>query len=253
VLEGDFDFKVARQDYYLSKQERMVQHLILQQARHKFLLSAMDKESTMLDKLRDGLTATLQDMSEFREEVEERQDELETLGKLQTADQRQTLDSRDSFVLRLNTMLGEFAYAPNNFRLSELASEVVANMQSATAKHQDGQQQLRQEQAQVVERLVELVEGMEKIVFAGKSVAVNTPPEFESKLQVLTGRKDQLRHEVGTLETDVESTYENFQLLPENRQYERQLFVDFFTDPAHMKEKFEEQQQRVEAHDIMQR
>ena len=71
VLEGDFDFKVARQDYYLSKQKRvmtlpwpavhsavilmryvvfaqMLQHLTAQQARHKFLIVAMDAETAML-------------------------------------------------------------------------------------------------------------------------------------------------------------------------------------------------------------
>jgi len=105
VLEGDFDFKVARQDYYLSKQQRMLEHLAFQQARHKFLFATVQSETRKLERLEDIVSATISEMSLFQGEMNARQEEIEHLGKIQPIDQRQTVDARDNFTRRLNCML----------------------------------------------------------------------------------------------------------------------------------------------------
>ena len=38
VLEGSYDLRLARQDYHLAKQDRVLHHLLSQKSRHEFLI-----------------------------------------------------------------------------------------------------------------------------------------------------------------------------------------------------------------------
>lgn len=44
VLEGSYDLRLARQDYHLSKQDRMLHHLLSQKSRHEFLVKCFEAE-----------------------------------------------------------------------------------------------------------------------------------------------------------------------------------------------------------------
>ena len=175
ILDGDFNFKVARQDYYLSKQKRMLQHLTAQKARHKFLLVALHSESQQLEKLQDILSATVTDMNSYQQEMDSRQDEIEHLAKLQPIEQRQTVDERDTFTRRLNCMLD------NNSSKTSLASStdtatVAIKLQERERHLRGNQEKVHDQRALTTLKLEELVNSVESVIFpSSNTVAVNTP------------------------------------------------------------------------------
>jgi len=165
VLEGDFDFKAARQDYYLSKQQRMLEHLAFQQARHVFLLATIQAETTMLNKTHNIVSATIADMVEYQQEMDSRQEEVDHLAQMQAVDQRQTVDTRDTFTQRLNHMLGgsaqgEAALAPASFTLSS-----VNDWKNKAGALQEKRNAMQTHRQGTIKTLEELVKGFEAQVF----------------------------------------------------------------------------------------
>ena len=232
MLEGDFDFKVARQDYYLTKQKRMLRHLTAQQARHKFLVVAMDAETTMMEKLQNILSATTAEMNSFKNEMESRQDEIEHLSKLQSIDQRQTVDERDTFTRRLNCMLDGTPASKMALASSTETAAMVKKMQGVKDGHEAEQNQIDQRRGRTTLKLEELVRTVEALIFPEMDgMAVNTPKEFASLCARLSAQAEQLTGQVTGLHDRIENSFESLALQPSARHYEKQLYCDYFNAP----------------------
>lgn len=67
VLEADYDFKIARQDYELSKHDQILYYLFRQKSRNEFLRLGFDSEMKRLQEtffIINALKAELNSMSE---------------------------------------------------------------------------------------------------------------------------------------------------------------------------------------------
>eukprot|EP00658_Telonema_sp_P-2_P038887 TRINITY_DN27820_c0_g1_i1.p1 TRINITY_DN27820_c0_g1~~TRINITY_DN27820_c0_g1_i1.p1 ORF type:complete len:336 (+),score=44.58 TRINITY_DN27820_c0_g1_i1:238-1245(+) len=130
VLDGDFEFKVGQQDYYLSKQKRMMDHLLLQQARHCFLHSIMQTESKLQDRTSQLFCLMIHELQGFGAQVQDRQVELDRLKNNDCMDERTTIDQRDSFSWCLHRMLGG-QMPEGSFTPMESISNLAVQMQEA--------------------------------------------------------------------------------------------------------------------------
>lgn len=73
VLEGSYDLRLARQDYHLSKQDRVLQHLLSQKSRHQFLVKCFDAEEKRMRLTHNLLEAIQTEFETICESLHRRQ------------------------------------------------------------------------------------------------------------------------------------------------------------------------------------
>lgn len=137
VLHGDYDLKIARQDYFTSKQDKVfksntmqyliiflclshdsqvISHLQSQRSRHELLSMLYEVE---LRKHRDThrlLTTTEKELTELKEERERRNEAMQNPALKRVETPRLSIDSNDSFAHRLCAMLGNNCFISIHFK-----------------------------------------------------------------------------------------------------------------------------------------
>ena len=72
VLDADYDFKIARQDYELSKQDQILYYLFRQKSRNEFLRLGFDSELKRLQETFFLMGALRSELSSMSEELTKR-------------------------------------------------------------------------------------------------------------------------------------------------------------------------------------
>ncbi|XP_071954391.1 HAUS augmin-like complex subunit 3 [Antedon mediterranea] len=141
ILFGDYNLKIARQEYFTSKQDEVIKQLTVQRARHEFLSMAFETEAAFLRETHRLLTAS-RDL--LHTDVKKHKDQITLLTdpSLQPPIPRATIDSRDLFVTRMHQILN---YSPESKERSqkqlfltyesliEGAKQLVSNLTSLKA------------------------------------------------------------------------------------------------------------------------
>eukprot|EP00058_Branchiostoma_floridae_P018422 XP_002603911.1 hypothetical protein BRAFLDRAFT_131250 [Branchiostoma floridae] len=273
ILQGDYDLKIARQDYFISKQEEVISQLLKQRARNEFLLTALEVEGHAHRETRRLLMALRKDLEKAVTMTQDRLAILQDPVYKTSRSARATIDSRDNFTLRLHNMI---VGTPNEDH------DRKQPLFRTYASLEDGSRSLNHELQTLQTGLQDSSTGKEdKLAQLETSVQLDVDTEMLmcDYLNVVFPQRDQCTVDVATemtglppaaildsmlkldltlkdLEASLMETLKDMNKKKRELQNdpnlvkERHLFVDFFTAPDRLKDTIDDLNARVQAAQI---
>ena len=243
VLLGDYNLKLARQEYLTSKQDVLIDHLLQQRARKeliKLLLRQDQAEHTGVHAL---LEATKQHLATLADQFQARCKAMRD-AKAQHSAPKRMVHSADSSILRLHKVLQPARHKHGAGRAvlvehSAVGGELAALRDRLDAARQRHARALRQhaEQTGVLETRLQTYEAL---VYggAGRSAATGHEPELthptlKAKLSALQTNIDTLGGMVKRLSDQIAAHEHTLGASPAAR-CEAQLMEYFYTDPSRL-------------------
>lgn len=255
ILKGDYELKIARQDYFTSKQDQVITQLVLQRSRHEFLSMALEVEGRKnrdTHRLFSTLESTLGDAVKGMEARSAVMNE-HALHSPQAS--RGTIDSRDHFMEGLYRVLESppqgkedrtkeifLAYSQLVEWSQKLAGQLesfTTSLASSGSRQEDAWKQLESNLQQCV-----------KTVY-GESATTSGLPHLSP--QRIADGLSQLDELLATLEQSIKDIIKDCEAKKKVlrsdslKLMERELFIYFFTDPPRLKRAIAELSARVDA------
>ncbi|XP_032221331.1 HAUS augmin-like complex subunit 3 isoform X2 [Nematostella vectensis] len=260
ILRGDYHLKIARQDYFTSKQDQVINQLLMQRSRYEFLLMALEIER---HKHRDAhrlFSASETGLQNSAKGVQTRTSKMSDPVFQRPDPTRGTLDSRDEFLGRLYELLdpsdpdgplrtredtpGTLFHTYS--QLLEWTTELVnsADALKSSLSAVSGQQE------DVLRQMEQNLEKCQKLAY-GRATTEGGPPQLSP--QRLADGLVQLSDVVTSLEQSIKDVIRDVEskkkILRSDslKAMERDLFVCFFTDPSRLRRAVAELAARVDA------
>ncbi|XP_062578484.1 HAUS augmin-like complex subunit 3 [Saccostrea cucullata] len=249
ILTGDYNLKLARQDYFISNQDQVIHPLVQQRARNEFLTMAFELENRNHRDIHRLLVAVKQllhnHLKGWQARMKMMEDPLLTTAKYK----RSTIDSRDSFAKRLHQVLEveNTEHIFLTYASLENGAEKLKHCYSVSCSHAET---VRDSKEELLEVLEQNVQSCEEMIYSRSSTTHGqpslTPPELQSTMMQLEGM-------LGRLESAIKDTVRNLEqkkqiLKSDPLLYkERKLFMYFFTNPACLRQLFDEMSSRLQA------
>ncbi|XP_072023242.1 HAUS augmin-like complex subunit 3 [Amphiura filiformis] len=251
ILYGDYNLKLARQDYFTSKQNELIKQLISQKARNDFLMMAYEMEVKGHKETHRLLTGTEQLLERNVQANQDRMHMMNDPGISVPHSIRNTVDSRDLFTTRLQQLVGNVPTDQQQLfltygnlvegarRLAHDLDTLQATLSSTTSS-QDS-------------RLASLEQNLsvcEDMVYANSATKdgqpIMSPPQLIDGLTQLDQTIKNLEQTICDIITEHNSKTKSLKSDPFlSRQ--RQLFVYFFLEPSRLRRAVNELTQRLEA------
>jgi len=256
ILKGDYELKIARQDYFTSKQDQVITQLLLQRSRYEFLSMALEVEGRKnrdTHRLFSTLENTLGDSVKGMEARAVVMDEHATHPPHPT---RGTIDSRDHFIEGLYRILenppeGKVDRTKEIFlafsQLVEWSQRLAGQLEAFTVSLSSSGS--RQEEA--LKQLEHNIQQCVKTVY-GESATTGGLPQLSP--QRIADGLSQLDELLVTLEQSIKDVIKDCETKKKVlrsdslKLMERELFIYFFTDPPRLKRAIAELAARVDAH-----
>ncbi|XP_028391494.1 HAUS augmin-like complex subunit 3 [Dendronephthya gigantea] len=252
ILRGDYDLKIARQDYFVSKQDQVINQLMLQRSRYEFLSMLLEVEAR---KHRDShhLLGAVRTLLEGDADMVGRRYEVMSNPLLRDDKKRDTIDVRDLFLTRLYKLLDE----PDELTKRSSIFITYDGLRKKAEDLKNNEVNMKNELAAVDSSQNESIEHLErslreyKQMVYGNSATSGGLPQLQT--QVLSDGINQLSEVLATLENsimDVKKDCESKKRVlsaDSLNLMERELFVLFFTDPQRLKRTMSDLAARVEA------
>lgn len=256
ILKGDYELKIARQDYFTSKQDQVITQLLLQRSRHEFLSMALEVEGRKnrgTHRLFSTLESTLGDSANGLEARFAVMDEHAAHPPLPT---RGTIDSRDHFMEGLYRILESPAEGAGErtkeiflafSQLVEWSQKLATQLGSYTVSLASSGSRQEEAWKQLEHNLQRCV----KTVY-GESATTGGLPQLSP--QRIADGLTQLDELLVTLEQSIKDIIKGCETKKKVlrsdslKLMERELFIYFFTDPPRLKRAIAELAARVDAH-----
>uniref|UniRef100_A0A0B7A1I8 HAUS augmin-like complex subunit 3 N-terminal domain-containing protein n=1 Tax=Arion vulgaris TaxID=1028688 RepID=A0A0B7A1I8_9EUPU len=201
ILTGDYDLKLHRQDYFIKKQDKVIEQLITQRSRNEFLIMLYELESRCHREIHHLLSAAKQVLEENLKHWKQRMKDLEDPDLSVKRLERSVVDTRDKSSMRLYHLLGE---SPDDDRMLYLSKQKVVekakllDSQYNSAKASD--KTMDEKYLTKVSQLESCVKDSMSALYVGSSTSSGqpslSPPELQSTMAELTLM-------IGNLEADL--------------------------------------------------
>eukprot|EP00698_Gefionella_okellyi_P023549 TRINITY_DN807_c0_g1_i3.p1 TRINITY_DN807_c0_g1~~TRINITY_DN807_c0_g1_i3.p1 ORF type:complete len:598 (+),score=171.29 TRINITY_DN807_c0_g1_i3:48-1841(+) len=251
VLTGDYRLKLSRQEYNLEKQNTLLQLLHAQQARHEILAAAFTVEFDNLRVARDRIRAIETKMQVFDKTIA-RTHLMNELASLPT--NRRTVDARDHSSLRLAKALGIEAgtAGPSSIisfdQIAEAANALKRKLDAATREELEIDAKHQRQLNELLIRNGKLHDLLFQDAAAGQPQM--TPLAIQDAYKELSESSAQLESLLNQVIQERRAKYEMLERRPEEMSLERNLFVDFYTNPDRMVSNVRRLEQRAEAQKV---
>ena len=251
ILHGDCDLKIARQNYFTSKQDKVIFHLQAQRARHEMLSMLYELEFRRHRETHRLLSAAETQLVQWKEGRDERCTLMRNPALFPQQAAKQTFDSKDHFVLRLCSVLG---VEPSSGLVAVLTYAGLQSSAEQLAKKvatlEGTKDSLSAERRQLVGDIEAAALQLQKLVYGHSGDYVDRPQliwkVFDEESAKLRAIMDSLEHNVKSLLKD----YGNKKKMIESSpllQKERDIFVQFFTNPPALAQMMAELAKKVDA------
>lgn len=254
ILQGDYDLKVMRQEYYINRQKAFINHLINQLAKHQFLKLACQLEKKTMLGAYSLLKVIESELQEYVSATKGRMGRYVALEQAASDIQEQgAVDDRDTFLhgvrdlLRLHSnaqaALSTYVSAPGIIQqITGLQSDLM-HLQS------DLENALPEDRSRCINDLCTLIQSLQQLLFSSSTTAqpILTPRTLMKELDEM--EKVNVRLSAAVEEVTIEHHKKN-EIKKHHLQevtFQRRVFVDFFCNPERLQNQVRELSSRVRA------
>ncbi|XP_033103597.1 HAUS augmin-like complex subunit 3 [Anneissia japonica] len=254
ILFGDYNLKIARQEYFTSKQDEVIKQLTLQRSRHEFLSMAFETEAASLRETHRLLTAA-RDFLDTNLKKHQAQMALLNDPSLQPTPPRATIDSRDQFVTRMYQILyssDEYEERSKNqlFLTYEDLLEGAKQLASNLASLQSSLASTNSDQDSRLTELEHSLKVCEDIVYAGSASKGGQPALSPQPIVHAINQLDQALQSLEKSILDIMTEYSTKKkLLHDDPLLARQrtLYTSFFTNQGKLRRTLDDLSQQLQA------
>ncbi|KAI4332650.1 hypothetical protein L6164_017542 [Bauhinia variegata] len=254
ILQGDYDLKVMRQEFYINRQKAFINHLINQLARHQFLKIACQLEKKTMHGAYSLLKVTESELQAYLSATEGRVDRCMVLIQAASDVQEQGgVHDSDHFLHAIRDLLKLYSNAQAALSTYVSAPGIV---QQISALHSDLmtlqsdlENSLPEDRNRCINELCTLIQSLQQLLFASSTTAqpVLTPRPLMKELDEM--EKINAKLSAAVEEVTLEHVKKN-EIVKHHSQeigLQRQVFVNFFCNPDRLRSQVRELTTRVRA------
>jgi HAUS augmin-like complex subunit 3 len=254
ILQGDYDLKVMRQEYYINRQKTFINHLVNQLARHQFLKIACQLERKNIASAYSLLRVIESELQSYLSAVNTRLGHYNSLIQAASEVREQgAIDDRDTFLHAVRDLLcihsNVQATVPTYMSAHALVQQISALQSDLLSLQSELENTLPADRKRCINELCTLIQTVEQLLFASSTTAepILTPWPLMRALDDMENANAQVEVSV---EEVTKARTQKIKIF-ENRAHEvgreRQIFIDFFCNPERLKNQVRELTSRVKA------
>jgi len=254
ILQGDYDLKVMRQEYYINRQKTFINHLVNQLARHQFLKIACQLERKNIASAYSLLRVIESELQSYLSAVNTRLGHYNSLIQAASEVREQgAIDDRDTFLHAARDLLcihsNVQATVPTYMSAHALVQQISALQSDLLSLQSELENTLPADRKRCINELCTLIQTVEQLLFASSTTAepILTPWPLMRALDDMENANAQVEVSV---EEVTKARTQKIKIF-ENRAHEvgreRQIFIDFFCNPERLKNQVRELTSRVKA------
>ncbi|XP_022243391.1 HAUS augmin-like complex subunit 3 [Limulus polyphemus] len=243
VITGDYQLKLARQEYFFNKQNIVIEHLLKQRARQEFLQMVMEVEAQAHRDLYSLLQKLQKALQEEWRDFQERMCKMMTIQQQDQERSAHTIDSTDTAgKALLNILEGSGSGCGTLFPTYTRLAEAAEKLEEQNRALQENILTNRMEQMQCLDSLEGELKKWLNLTYGnttvGSSQPITGPRELAEGLTKLASKVETLEKRVLDGMRDFDRRKKQLQANPLHIK-ERELFVSFFLSPKHLKTEVE--------------
>lgn len=254
ILTGDYNLKLARQDYFISNQDQVLNQLISQRSRNEFLTMAYEVEARSHRDIHRLLTAAKQllykQLKSYKDRMKMMEDPTLSTGR----QQRGTIDSRDKFSTNLHQLLcADDTEKKHLFLTFTSLVQGADKLRQKQSSLQASRISVEEKQDHQIQSLEKCLHDSEQVVYSGSSTTSGqpcmTPPAL---MDSMTQLEEMLRKLEQTIKDVLKDVEKKKQMLRQDTLMckERRLFPYFFTNTSQLHALFDELSSRLQAQKV---
>ncbi|XP_059626267.1 AUGMIN subunit 3 isoform X1 [Cornus florida] len=254
ILQGDYDLKVMRQDYYINRQKAFINHLINQLARHQFLRIACQLEKKTMLGAYSLLKVIESELQSYLSATKGRVSHCLALNQAASDVHEQgAVDDRDTFLHGVRDLLSIYSNAQAGSSTYVSAPGIVQQISTLHSDlmtlQSDLENALPEDRNRCINELCTLIQSLQQLLFASSTTAqpILTPRPLMKELDEM--EKINAKLSAAVEEVTLEHCKKN-EIVKHHSQelgLQRRVFVDFFCNPELLRSKVRELTARVRA------
>ncbi|XP_047270161.1 AUGMIN subunit 3 isoform X2 [Capsicum annuum] len=242
ILEGDYDLKVMRQEFYINRQKAFINHLINHVARHQFLKVACQLEKKTMLGAFSLLKVIESELHGYVSATKGRVGRCMALIQAASDVQEQgAVDDRDTFLHGIRDLLRLYSNiqaGPSTYVSAPGIVQQISSLRSDLMSLQyDLEHTLPQDRDQCINKLCTLVQSLQQLLFASSTTAqpILTPQTLMKQLATLEDYNKNLSRAIEDVTSEHLKKNEIYRHQKAEKTMERRVFVDFFCHPERLR------------------
>ncbi|KAK5819467.1 HAUS augmin-like complex subunit 3 [Gossypium arboreum] len=254
ILQGDYDLKVMRQEFYISRQKAFINHLINHLTRHQLLKIACQLEKKNMLGAYSLLKVIESELQAYLSATKGRVGRCLALIQAASEVQEQgAVDDRDTFLHGVRDLLSIHSNAQAGLSTYVSAPGIVQQISGLhsdlMALQSDLENSLPEDRNRCINELCTLIQSLQQLLFASSTTAqpILTPRPLMKELDEM--EKINAKLSAAVEEVTLEHCKKN-EIVKHHSQevgLQRRVFVDFFCNPERLRSQVRELTARVRA------
>ncbi|KAK3228434.1 hypothetical protein Dsin_000315 [Dipteronia sinensis] len=254
ILQGDYDLKVMRQEFYINRQKAFINHLLNQLARHQFLKMACQLEKKNMLGAYSLLKVIESELQGYLSATKGRVGRcLALIEAVSDVQEHGAVDDRDTFLHGVRDLLSihSNAQAGSSTYVSApgIVQQISALHSDLKTLQSDLENSLPEDRNRCINELCILIQSLQQLLFASSTTAqpLLTPRLLMKELDEM--EKINAKLSVAVEEVTLEHCKKN-EIIKHHSQevgLQRRVFVDFFCNPERLRSQVRELTARVRA------
>ncbi|TYJ27284.1 hypothetical protein E1A91_A07G176200v1 [Gossypium mustelinum] len=254
ILQGDYDLKVMRQEFYISRQKAFINHLINHLTRHQLLKIACQLEKKNMLGAYSLLKVIESELQAYLSVTKGRVGRCLALIQAASEVQEQgAVDDRDTFLHGVRDLLSIHSNAQAGLSTYVSAPGIVQQISGLhsdlMALQSDLENSLPEDRNRCINELCTLIQSLQQLLFASSTTAqpILTPRPLMKELDEM--EKINAKLSAAVEEVTLEHCKKN-EIVKHHSQevgLQRRVFVDFFCNPERLRSQVRELTARVRA------
>ncbi|KMT10079.1 hypothetical protein BVRB_5g118420 [Beta vulgaris subsp. vulgaris] len=254
ILQGDYDLKIMRQEFYINRQKAFINHLINQLARHQFLKIACQLEKKTMLGAYSLLKIIESELQSYLLATKGRVGRCLALTQAVSEVQEQgAVDDRDNFLHGVRDLLSIYSNAQASVSRYVSAPGIVQQISSLQSDlmslQSDLENLLIEDRNRCINELCTLIQNLQQLLFASSTTAlpVLTPRRLTKELDEIEKINSRLSAAIEEVNFEHYKKNEIVKHHATEVEFQRRIFVDFFCNPDRLRSRVRELNARVRA------